>query len=99
MRAWVIALVLLFASTAHADDAKPEPGYLVVYSKPFAKIFVDGKDTKKTTPITTRGRLTLAPGKHTLTFVVRTAGLEDRFNFTITIESGKTTKVTKDLSR
>jgi hypothetical protein len=76
--------------------AKSE-GYLVVYSTPFARIVVDGVDTKRTTPITARGRIVLAPGKHTLTFVVRTAGMEDRYTYSITIEAGKTTKVTKDL--
>jgi hypothetical protein len=98
MRAWVIAFVLLFATASvRADDKKPEQGYLVVYSTPYARIFVDGKDTKKTTPISTRSRLALPPGKHTLTFVVRTAGMEDRYTYSITIEAGKTTKIMKDL--
>src|SRR5690349_10856746 len=90
MRAWVIAfvlapLLLVATSGVRADDKKAEAGYLVVYSTPHARIFVDGRDTKRTTPITQRGRITLTPGKHTLTFVVRTAGMEDRYTYSITI--------------
>jgi hypothetical protein len=104
MRAWVIAIVLaLGASPAYAKRRPPPPtvakseGYLVVYSTPFARIIVDGVDTKRTTPISARAHLVLAPGKHTLTFVVKTAGIEDRYSYSIVIEAGKTTKITKDL--
>lgn len=80
-------------------STEPEPGFLVVYSTPFARILVDGKDTGKTTPISPRASIALPPGKHTLTFVVTTAGVEERFTYAITIESGKTAKITKDLHR
>ena len=71
------------------------PGYLVVYSVPFARIQIDGKDTGKMTPIAPRARIALAPGKHKLTFVVTSTG--EIFHFTITIKAGETLKVVKDL--
>jgi hypothetical protein len=108
MRAWVIAIVMALGAGPAFAKRRPPPapppavkseGYLVVYSTPYARIFVDGVDTHRTTPISTRARIVLAPGKHTLTFVVKTAGIEDRFTFSIMIEAGKTTKITKDLHR
>lgn len=106
MRAWVIAIVLALGPSPASAKRRPPPppevkdaGYLVVYSTPFARIIVDGVDTHRTTPISSRSRLALAPGKHTLTFVVKTAGIENRYTYSITIEAGKTTKITKQLSR
>jgi hypothetical protein len=67
-------------------------GYLQVFSKPAAKILVDGVDTGMTTPISGQS-LALPPGKHKITFVV--AG--DRYAYPVVIEAGATETLTKDL--
>jgi len=67
-------------------------GFLQVYSKPTAKILVDGVDTGMSTPITGKA-LQLAPGKHKITFVIG----DDRFTYSSTIKSGATETMTKDL--
>jgi len=69
-----------------------DKGYLNVYSKPSAKIAVDGKETGLSTPITGRA-LPLAPGKHKVTFAIG----NDRFTFTVTIKAGATETLSKDL--
>ena len=76
-----------------ADKAAAlENGYLNVYSKPPAKISIDGKDTGLATPITGKA-LSLAPGKHKVTFTIG----GDRFTFAVTIKSGATETLSKDL--
>jgi hypothetical protein len=72
-------------------------GYLCVYSTPWARVHIDGKDTGRTTPITPRSRLTLAAGNHKIMFVVATAGGDEKFTFTITIKPGETLKLHKQL--
>jgi len=69
-----------------------DPGFLQVQSKPAAKIFVDGKDTGLTTPITGI-QLPLAPGKHKITFLVGA----DRYAYPVTIQSGELETMSKDL--
>ena len=64
-------------------------GTLKVQSKPPARIFIDGTDTGQTTPMV----LSLAPGKHKVTYLVG----DDKFTFPTTIEIGKVTAITKDL--
>jgi serine/threonine protein kinase len=90
------------------DPTKPDPhatkdpvvaapstdeGYLVAYTTPFSRVVIDGVDTGKTTPIGPRGRIPLKPGKHKIKFVVG----DQSETVTITIEGGKTAKVTRDL--
>lgn len=96
MRRWVsvAVLVVVVGITAASGDAPiKDAGYLVVHSTPFARIHIDGKDTGRTTPIASRARIALAPGRHKLTFVVG----EHRYTYTVMIETGKTTKITKQL--
>jgi serine/threonine protein kinase len=76
--------------TAAATDTSK--GYLVITSKPSAKILIDGADTGMSTPITGT-RLPLAPGKHKMTFVMG----DDRYTFPVTITGGKTERIDKDL--
>ncbi|MCE9576114.1 MAG: hypothetical protein K8W52_23390, partial [Deltaproteobacteria bacterium] len=87
------------------DPSKPDPkttttpvavtdeGYLVAYTTPFSRVVIDGVDTGKTTPIGPRGRIALKPGKHKIKFVVG----DQSETISITIEAGKTAKVTRDL--
>ena len=70
-----------------------KPGYLLVHSKPWSKIYVDGKATGRNTPVPPSNPLTLSPGKHKVT--LETKG--KKFNFTVTIKSGKQSKLIKIL--
>ncbi|HSD91083.1 MAG TPA: protein kinase [Kofleriaceae bacterium] len=76
-------------STAVADPTK---GYLQVFSKPPAKILVDGVETNMKTPISGH-TLPLAPGKHKITFVIN----DDRFTYPVVIKAGSTETMSKDL--
>jgi hypothetical protein len=64
-------------------------GQVEIQSDPPANIFIDGKDTGKTTPVT----LDLAPGKHKVTFVV---GI-DRFTYPVAVQAGQKQAIVKDL--
>jgi len=75
---------------ATADD--PTKGYLQVFSKPAAKILIDGNDTGFKTPIS-GNKLALAPGKHKITFVIG----DDKFTYPVLIKAGATESITKDL--
>lgn len=67
-------------------------GYLQVFSKPTARIFIDGVDTGLSTPIQGKA-LALTPGKHKVTFVIG----GDRFTYFVQTKSGQTDTMTKDL--
>ena len=86
----VKAQILPTTPTAPAGDATK--GYLVITSKPSAKILIDGVDTGMATPISGT-RLPLAPGKHKITFVMG----DDRYTFPVSITAGKTERIDKDL--
>jgi outer membrane biosynthesis protein TonB len=72
--------------------ADPSKGYLQVFSKPVAKILVDGVDSGMKTPISGH-TLALSPGKHKVTFVIG----DDRFTYPVTIKQGSTETMSKDL--
>lgn len=78
------------------DPEGPAPaagrGYLEVHSTPSAKIFVDGVDTRMTTPVTGT-ELRLEAGKHKITLVVG----EDRYTYPVTIKAGEMSKLDKTL--
>jgi hypothetical protein len=81
--------------TTKATDggaADPTKGYLQVFSKPPAKILVDGVDSGLKTPISGH-TLSLTPGKHKVTFVIG----DDRFTYPVTIKQGSTETMSKDL--
>jgi hypothetical protein len=74
------------------DTSSDPKGYLQVFSKPEAKILIDGVDTGLTTPIKGQA-LALTPGKHKVTFVIDS----HRFTFPVETKSGQTDTMTKDL--
>ena len=89
------------ADTTKTTDTKPTPpeqpadptkGYLQVFSKPAAKILVDGVESGMKTPISGH-TLSLTPGKHKVTFVIG----DDRFTYPVTIKAGSTETMSKDL--
>ena len=78
-------------------DVKPPPagakvGYLRLNSKPWTRISIDGKDTGLTTPQT---KISLPPGKHTITLVNNPFGI--KHTFTVTIVAGETVTKVLDL--
>jgi serine/threonine protein kinase len=77
---------------AVSKDA-PENGFLVAWTTPWARVFIDGKDTGKMTPIAPRAKVALEPGKHRVTFVVGS----ERFSYPVVIEAGETKKLRQEL--
>ena len=69
------------------------PGYLIASTKPWARVFIDRKDTGLNTPIAVSARIPLDPGKHLVTFEVG----GKKFSYAVQIESGKTTRLNKVL--
>jgi hypothetical protein len=69
-------------------------GFLIANTHPWAKVFVDNKDTGKTTPIGPRDRIPLKSGKHVVTFVTS----DKRVSVEVNIKAGEETKLVKDLN-
>jgi hypothetical protein len=76
------------------DQPKERMGYLLAHSRPWARVFVDGKDTGRTTPIAPSKALPLKPGRHRVTFATRE---NRRYSFVVHIRAGQTAKLIKDL--
>ena len=70
-----------------------KPGYLLVSSKPWAKIYVDGKPTGRNTPTPPSQPLVLGPGAHRITLEVG----DKRFTFPVVISSGETSRLIRTL--
>jgi len=68
-------------------------GYLLISSKPWAKIYVDGKPTGRNTPTPPSKPLMLAPGVHKVTLDVG----DKRFTFPVVIKSQETSRLIKTL--
>ena len=73
---------------------KKEYGYLLANTRPWSKVFVDGKYTGRETPIPPDKRLKLTAGKHKVTFEIPGG---KRFDFEVVIEANKTLKLIKRL--
>ncbi|HWM89123.1 MAG TPA: PEGA domain-containing protein [Kofleriaceae bacterium] len=69
------------------------PGSFTAYTQPFARVFIDGKDTGKMTPIAPRSAIPLAPGPHEVTFVVG----DQKFNYRINIAPGESKNLIRTL--
>jgi serine/threonine protein kinase len=70
-----------------------EHGFLVVTSTPWARVWVDGRDTGKMTPITERAKIPVAAGKHTVTFFLG----DQKFSYTVMVEPGQDYVLSKQL--
>lgn len=68
-------------------------GYLTAWTRPWARIHVDGKDTGKVTPIAPAARIKLSPGTHKVRFMVGRKAHE----FSVIIKAGQETKLVKIL--
>ncbi|MEZ4368411.1 MAG: PEGA domain-containing protein [Kofleriaceae bacterium] len=64
-----------------------------MFSKPSANVSIDGKDTGLSTPLSGRRRLRLKTGRRRITL---TTGGES-YDFTVTIEDGETTTLSRTL--
>ncbi len=74
--------------------APPEVGYLVVKSRPAARLTIDGRDANRWTPIPSANPIVLPAGSHTL--VLETADGQ-RLEEEVVIEAGKTAQLTRTL--
>jgi hypothetical protein len=86
------------ADRSSAGAGKPaaqpgEPGSFTAFTKPWARVYIDGKDSGKMTPIVPRSAISLAPGTHKVTFVVG----DQKFHYDIVIEPGKRKNLVKVL--
>jgi serine/threonine protein kinase len=70
-----------------------DQGLFTAYTKPWARVFIDGKDTGKMTPIAPRSAIALSPGNHKVVFVVG----DQKFPFTVTIRPGEKKNLVKVL--
>jgi hypothetical protein len=94
-----VRLVLAKAGTVRkpprpADTAKASYGYLVANTRPWSKVYVDGKYTGRETPIPPDKKLRLTVGKHKVVF--ETPGGK-RYAFEIEVETEKVLKLIKRL--
>ncbi len=79
------------------EAAKPPPaqkGNLIAHTIPWSYVWVDGKETRRSTPISESNPIKLSPGKHRVTFVKD----GQKFNFPVTITAGKTMSLVKKLA-
>ena len=77
-----------------ASSSSDKEGFLIANSQPYARVFVDNKDTGKTTPIAPRDRIPLKPGKHSVTFVTNSK----RLSFDVVIRAGEEYKLVRNLN-
>jgi len=71
-------------------------GYLVASTKPPAGVWIDGKPTGRTTPVTFKNPIILSQGSYKVTFTLPTG---ETYNYTVKIKTGQTTKVIKDFKK
>ena len=66
---------------------------MIITTRPVATVYIDGKATRRKTPITPNAPLTLSPGMHT----VRLVAGGRRFEYRVTIVSGATARLVRVL--
>jgi hypothetical protein len=77
---------------AEAADPK-KMGALAVSSRPWARVFIDGKDTGRNTPIPPASPIRIKAGPHKVALEVG----KERFTFTVNIKAGETATLVKIL--
>ncbi len=70
-----------------------DKGLFTAYTKPWARVWIDGRDTGKMTPIAPRSAIPLSPGSHKVEFVVG----DQKFPFSVTIRPGEKKNLVKVL--
>jgi hypothetical protein len=81
------------AQPSASRPSSSQQGSFTAFTRPFARVFIDGKDTGKMTPIAPRSAIPLAPGPHQVTFVVD----DQKFHFNITIDPGERENLVRTL--
>jgi len=76
-------------AAASRPSRSRKPGYLIVVAAKPSRIFVDGKDTGRKTPVAPSNPLTLSPGRHKVRLVSGDKSSEHR----VVIRTGKTSKL------
>ena len=95
VRAPLVVVLGLYAAVAGADAAVPGEGWLSCSTTPWARVFVDGKDTGRVTPVAPRAHIPLAAGRHVVTFVV---GGRRKLDFPITVKAGEEVRLVRELA-
>ena len=79
------------------EKPKPPPstekGRLIIASKPWAKVIVDGKATGLNTPIPASKAIKLSPGPHWVTLVAE----GKKYSYKVVIKAGELTRMIKNL--
>jgi serine/threonine protein kinase len=83
------------APAPRPDATAGRPGLLIVSSRPWARVWVDGKDTGRYTPVPRANPLELPPGNHRVGLQIG----QQVFEYDVSIASGAVTKLIKDLTR
>ena len=81
------------AAVAAPPAAAPQTGRLIVSTIPWAYVWINGKETGRSTPVSESRPIKLKPGKHKVTFFKD----GQKFNYSVTITAGKTTSLVKKL--
>ena len=68
-------------------------GKLIISTKPWAKVWIDGTETGRNTPIPATKPIILSPGKHWVTLLAK----GKKFSYAVTIRVGKVTSLIKNL--
>jgi serine/threonine protein kinase len=89
-----LTLAKRLAKPPPAKPEKQEFGYLLANTRPWSKVYVDGKYTGRETPIPPDKKLRLSAGKHRITFEVPGG---KKFDFEVEIEADKVLKLIKRL--
>jgi serine/threonine protein kinase len=74
--------------------AMQETGTLVAASTPSAAVWIDGKKTGRTTPVSPKNPIDLNAGSHKVSFVLPTG---ESFHYTVKIRPGEQTKLVRSL--
>ena len=73
--------------------AAPKTGNLIASSIPWAYVWIDGKETRRSTPVSESHPIKLKPGEHKVTFFKD----GQKFTYQVTLTAGKTTSLVKKL--
>jgi len=77
------------------QHASAQIGYLVTNTKPVARVTIDGRETGRWTPVPDANPIALSAGAHKLVFETPDG---KRFEETLQIEAGKTSRLVRDLA-
>jgi hypothetical protein len=78
---------------ARPAPRSPKLGILIVSSRPWARVWVDGVDTGRNTPIPLSAPLRLPPGRHVISLYVS----NKKYDFTVVTRAGEVTKLIRKL--